>query len=85
MNNLEKVRARLGITQSELAKRTGMTRAAICYIEGHPMNAHQAEVCSSVLGCNRFEVIGLDALKMVPQTAEEKRILLDLIEKIKVK
>lgn len=85
MSNLVKVRARLGINQSELAKRAGQTRAAVCYIEKSTMNASQAEKYAKALGCNRFEVIGLDVLKIIPETAEEKRILLDLIDKIEVK
>ena len=81
-NKLVKYRGKHGLTQAELGEKLGVTKATISYIEKNRLSAKQAQKCAEVLNENVFNILGLDALKIVPKTEEDKNILIETIKNL---
>lgn len=82
MSNLTKIRGKHGLSQEELGAKIGLTRAGMSYLEKTSLNARQAIKIAEVLHENVFELLGEDILKIKPQTEEDKRYLINLIERM---
>ena len=85
MNNLEKIRAKHGLTQTALGDKLGRTRAAVSILEKRTLSVKNAEMIASVLHENVFDVLGLDVLKKIPTNRADKERLLNIINSIEVK
>ena len=81
-NNLAKYRGKHGLTQEQLGARLGITKAAISAIEKNKLCGKTAVRCSEILGENPFALMGTDVLKMLPQTEEDKKILIEIIQSL---
>lgn len=79
MNNLAKYRGKHNLTQEELGKMVGLPKASISYIEKHTLSAKAAVKYGNVMNENPFDLLGSDALVMLPKTEEEKEILIEMI------
>lgn len=82
MNKIALLRAKHGLTQQEIADKTGMHVHAVGYAEHHVCSPKLARQLGSILDENPFEVIGSDVLKMLPQTEEDKEILIRMIKEL---
>ena len=82
MNNLTKYRVQKGLTQEQLGKEVGVTRAAICFCEKNSFSLPVARKCAEVLEVNLFELLGTDVLKIIPTTEADKKALIKIIEEL---
>lgn len=82
MSNLTKIRGKHGLTQTELGKILGLTKAGTSYIELNPLSAKNAIKIANVLHENVFDVLGEDVFKIKPRTEEDKQILIKIIERL---
>ena len=80
MNNLEKMRGKHEITQSELAKHLGITKAAVNYMERKKISKKHIHKIAEFLQENPFEILGKDSFVILPKTEEDKKILTDIIK-----
>ena len=81
-NNLVKYRSKHGFTQEKLGEKLGVTKATISYIEKNRLSAKQAQKCAKILNENVFNILGLDAFKIIPKTEEDKNILIETIKNL---
>ena len=82
MNNIALLRIKHGLTQREIADKTGMHTHAVGYAEHHKCSTKLAKQIAGILGENPFNVIGSDVLKMLPKTDEDKEILIKMIKEL---
>lgn len=80
MNNIAFLRIKHGLTQKEFGEKIGMHTHAVGYAENHRCGVQLAQKTADVLGENVFEVLGTDALKLLPKTEEDKEILIKMIK-----
>ncbi len=83
MRNIKKLRERLGITQRELSDLSGIPRTYIVYLESDDctqMSEKRIKQLCESLKVNRFELLGLNNLKYIPETKEETLYLISLLE-----
>lgn len=76
MNNLKKIRSLAGMTQTELADAIRVSKTAIVNAELGVISVEMAKKCASVLQVNVFSILGKDALKIQPESTEDRDILL---------
>ena len=80
MNNLAKYRAKHGLTQEQLGKTLGLTKAGVSYLEKSKLSVNAAKKCAEALGESPLVLLGQDVLKMLPKNEEEKAFLLDVVK-----
>ena len=78
-NNIAFYRVKHGLTQKEFATLVGMHTHAVGYAENHHCSAKLARDAAMVLGENVFDVLGSDVLKILPNTEEDKQIIINMI------
>lgn len=81
-NNISFLRVKHGLTQREFAEKVNMHTHAVGYAENHHCSVKLAKKTAEVLGENVFEVLGTDALKILPKTDEDKAVLIKMIENL---
>ena len=81
-NNIAYLRVKHGLTQKAFGEKIGMATHAVGYAENHTCSVKLAKATAEMLGENPFEVLGTDALKLLPQTDEDKAILIEMIKKL---
>ena len=81
-NNIERLRGKHGISQTELAKKIGCTKQSLNYSEHGHVTLKTAQKISEVLGENLFKVLGTDSFVTLPKTEEEKDYLINLIKEL---
>ena len=81
-NNLATLRIKHGLTQKAFGEKVGMATHAVGYSENHRCSVDLAQKTSTVLGENVFEVLGSDVLRVLPQTEEDKQILIKMIKEL---
>lgn len=79
-NNLAKFRGKHGLTQGQLGEGLGISKAGVSHIEKNRISPETARKCAAILGENAFAIMGSDALREIPATEEDKRILISIIE-----
>jgi transcriptional regulator with XRE-family HTH domain len=79
MNNLKKIRGRKCISSTELCKMMNITRQSLWNYETKTLPAKTAVKFAEVLGVNVFELLGKDALTLLPLTQEDKDFLIATI------
>lgn len=82
MNNLTKIRGKHEITLTELASKIGITKQALSLNEKGHLNVRVAQKAADILGENVFDVLGEDALVLLPSNAEEKEKLIKMIQEL---
>ena len=85
MNNLKKLRIKLGYTCEQLGDCLKITRQAINYKENGVLTYKDAVRLSKVMNVHPFEILGTDILLALPKTEEEKEMLHRLIDSISIK
>ncbi len=85
-NNLEHYRMKHGMTVKELCFRAHGNRnhSVIILHENGRLTPKAASKYAAVLNENVFDLLGEDALALIPRTLEEKQKLLDIVRNIKV-
>ena len=81
-NNLTKFRGKHGLTQAELAEKVGFTKQALSLNETGKCSPRVARAVAEILHENAFEIIGTDALLMLPETEAEKAALIKIIKEL---
>ena len=81
-NNLAKYRAKHGLTQEQLGKELGLSKAGVSYLENSRLTTNAAKKCAKVLGESPIAILGKDILKLLPQSEEEKAILLEIVNSL---
>ena len=81
-NNLAKIRGEHQISQTELASKIGVTKQGLCFNEKGKCSVQIATKAAAVLGENVFNVLGTDALVLIPKTEEDKEVLIELIRSL---
>ena len=81
-NNLAKFRGKHGLTQEQLGEKLGISKAGVSHLEKNKICPETAQKCADILGENVFDILGTDALKAIPQTEEDKNILIDIIRSL---
>lgn len=79
MNNLKKIRGRKCISSAELCEMMNITRQSLWNYETKTLPAKTAVKFAEVLGVNVFELLGKDALTLLPLTQEDKDFLIATI------
>lgn len=79
LTRIKDVRIKKGISQKELAERTGITQASISYIEAgkRPIDLDLLSDIAKILDCKPYELLPLD---WQPQVSEEDLKLLNAIK-----
>lgn len=78
-NNLRKYRGIHNMTQDELGQKLGVSKAGVSYMEQNSINVESAKQCAEILGENVFAILGKDAFRLLPETEEDKEILINTI------
>ena len=81
-NNLTKIRGKHQITLTELAEKVGITKQALSLNEKNKLSLKVALKVENILGENVFDLLGSDALVMLPRNEEEKAILIKMIKEL---
>lgn len=81
-NNLAKFRGKHGLTQEQLGEKLGISKAGVSHLEKNKICPETAQKCADILGENVFAILGTDALKAIPQSDEDKRILIETINNL---
>ena len=81
-NNLAKIRGKHQLTQTDLANALGVTKQAICLNEKGKLSIGLAKKAAEHLGEDVFELLGTDALVIVPETEDQKKYLINLIKNL---
>lgn len=81
-NKLAFYRTDHGLTQKEFASRVGMATHAVGYAENHKCTVKLAKDAAKVLNENMFAIMGSDVLKVLPETEEDKEILINMIKEL---
>ena len=74
MINIKKYRGMLDISQEELARRLGVTRPMVCYLEKketHDIDRETANKLCSIFGCELIDLYGLDNFRVLPSNDKE--------------
>lgn len=82
MKNLKKIRYQLGITQQQLADKTGFTKSHISFLEKdstRTISKPTVEKMSEVLGYSVCYLYGLENFKIEPKTDQEKLEVINLL------
>ena len=80
MNNLALYRAKKGLNQRELGEKLGLTDASVSLLEHRALSIKHAQDIAEILDVNVFALLGTDVLKLIPQTEEDKAILIEIIK-----
>ena len=81
-NNLAKIRGKHQLTQTELAKHLGVSKQGLCFNETGKCSVGLAKKASAYLKEDIFEILGTDALVLVPETESQKEYLINLIKSL---
>lgn len=81
-NNLALYRAKKGLNQRELGEKLGLTDASVSLLEHRALSVKHAQEIAPILGVNVFALLGTDVLKLVPQTEEDKEVLIKIIKEL---
>ena len=81
-NNLAKCRAKHGLTQEELGKKLGLSRAGVNYLEKHKLTAKAALKCAQALDENVFTLLGSDVFQILPSTEEDREALSKIVSSL---
>lgn len=81
-NNLAKFRGKHGLTQEQLGEKIGISKAGVSHLEKNKICPETARKCADILGENSFAILGADALKAIPRSDEDKRILIETINNL---
>ena len=83
MVNLKRLRGLKGISQGELAKELGISRAAIINLENDqkiiPSNSTIQKMCD-YFEVSRTELLGLNVIRFLPKTKEELKLLINQLQ-----
>lgn len=79
-NNLALYRAKKGLNQRELGEKLGLTDASVSLLEHRALSIKHAKDIAEILDVNVFALLGTDVLKLIPQTEEDKAILIEIIK-----
>lgn len=86
MNNIKMYRGLAEMTQTELAKRVGLTRQGLIFIEsGKSWLINRkvlAQICEE-LHVSQPLILGMENFKYIPQTKEEVDYMIELLQKLK--
>lgn len=82
MNNIAFYRVKHGLTQKEFASKVNIAPHAVSYAERSHCGTKLAKKTAEVLGENVFEIMGADVLKILPQSEEDKEILIKIIKEL---
>lgn len=82
MNNLAKYRGKHGLTQAEMAEKLKITKSGVCFFERNTISLKTAKKCAEILNENIFDILGTDSLVVLPQTEEDKQILIKMIKEL---
>ena len=83
-NNIAHLRVEHGLTQKAFGEKVGMATHAVGYSENHRCSVALAKKTAIALGENPFKVLGSDVLRLLPQTEEDREILIDMIKNLKI-
>ena len=81
-NNLTKIRGKHQITLTELASKLGITKQALSLNEKNKLSVKVAVKVAEILNENVFEILGADALVLLPLTEKDKEILIKMIKEL---
>lgn len=83
MVNLKRLRGIKGISQGDLAKELGISRAAIVNLENDPKiipsNSTIAKMCD-FFEISKTELLGLNNIRFLPKTKSELKILIEQLQ-----
>ena len=79
-NNLAFYRAKKGLNQRDLGDKLGLNDATISLAEHSKLPVKTAIRASEILDVNVFTLLGTDVLRLVPQTEEDKKALIEVIK-----
>lgn len=82
-NNLAKFRGKHGLTQEQLGEKLGISKAGVSHWEKNKICYESAKKCADLFGENVFAILGTDALRVIPETEEDKEILIEVIKGLK--
>ena len=81
-NNLTKIRGKHQLTITDLASRLNVTKQAISLNEKGRCTVSMAKAVGECLNESPVEILGLDNLRLLPQTEEEKEYMINLIRSL---
>lgn len=83
-NNITKLRGKHQIAQNQLAEKIGVTKQCLCKSEQFKTSLKLAKKIANELDENVFDVLGSDALVILPTTKYEKNVLISMIEALPI-
>ena len=81
-NNIAHFRIKHNLTQKEFGEKVGMATHAVGYAENHRCGVDVAVKAAEILGENVFDILGSDALRILPKTDKDKEILIKMIKEL---
>ncbi len=84
MINIKMIRGQLGLTQVELAKKSGISRNTMNRIENgnyEELSVDTAKKITNALNINIFDFYGIDIFKISPDSKENIQKIINLLKK----
>ena len=85
MKTLIKHRGKSGMTQKDLANKLGISRMRVIQLESddcHQLSKTLENKLCEVFEVNKFELLGIDNLRHIPETKEEALYEIKLLEEL---
>ncbi len=79
-NNLAKIRGKHQLTMTKVAEDLGITKQAVSLNENKKVSISMAKKMADYFNENIFEILGSDALVILPKTEEDKQIIIEMIK-----
>ena len=84
MINIKMIRGQLGLTQIELAQKSGISRNTMNRIENgnyEELSVNTAKKIANALNVNIFDFYGIDIFKIPPDSKENIQKIINLLKK----
>ena len=81
-NNLAKIRGKHQMTQKDLAEKLEISTQGLCFSEKGKVSVKVAEKTAEILNENVFDILGSDALVLLPKNKQDKDILIKMIKEL---
>lgn len=83
-NNLAQIRGKHQISQTNLAKKIGITKQGLCFAEKGKCSVNLAKKVASYLGEDVIDILGTDIFVVSPKTDAEKEKFIEIIKNFKI-
>lgn len=82
MESVKKLRFKMGLTQEQIAEKTGFTKSHISFLEKKStktLSERTVEKLTEIFECSPVELYGMDVFKIQPTCDEDKMFIINML------